>query len=218
MFRTTYLGSCICVFVESWGTVNEQMSLGPPAYPSRSPGRQMDPNATEVTTLDHLTGAFSFCIGPTGTADLSLLSRQAYDARSNAKHVATGLSFRKVADDLQGNSTVFGITKHLLIDNAEPRASKEQSKQAWTELWEIVERKTALQLCRLYFKFVNPYFPVMSSAACPDSIGTFLKDQSCPPYGHARDCAAIYMTACSALWFPENFADMLIQLGASTLW
>lgn len=137
----------------------------PSQHMSWSPQDSLSTSPNKVSTLESLPNAFSFYIGPTGTSDISLLSQYA-----NTKQVAPGLSFRTVSDDSTKNSTIFGITEYRLIDAVEPKPGKNEVERAWTELWNIVDRRTALQLCRLYFKFVNPYFPVVSSAICPDNI------------------------------------------------
>lgn len=139
-------------------------------HPSCSPNSSTQTSSPGIRSLDRLSESFSFYIGPTGTSDTSLLTRHANDFRGPPKNVATGLSFRPVSADFQNNSTIFGITEHSLIETVEPRPTTEQVQQAWAELWSTVDRKAALQLCRLYFRFINPYFPIFPLGACPENI------------------------------------------------
>ncbi|KPI43620.1 Transcriptional activator protein DAL81 [Cyphellophora attinorum] len=123
---------------------------------------QEDPS---TTSLENLSNAFSFYIGPTGPSDVSLLSQHAHLGR-----LAPGLSFRKVSDDRKAKSTIFGITEYELIDTVEPSPGKNEIETAWRELWSIVDRRTALQLYRLYFRFINPYFPVLDLVESTDVL------------------------------------------------
>jgi hypothetical protein len=125
---------------------------------------------TGSQTLENLPGAFSFYVGPTGTADLSLLRGQNEALSKHTKSIASGLSFRRTSTDALDTGAIFGITEHRLIENAVPRVTKEQMARAWEEFREMVDRTTAFRLCRLYFKFVNPYFPVLSPEVCPNAV------------------------------------------------
>jgi hypothetical protein len=117
------------------------------------------------TSLENLSNAFSFYIGPTGPSDVSLLSQYTHLGR-----LAPGLSFRKVSDDRKAKGTIFGITEYELIDTVEPSPGKNEVESAWRELWSIVDRRTALQLYRLYFKFINSYFPVLDMVESTDVL------------------------------------------------
>jgi hypothetical protein len=135
-----------------------------------SPTASLDLFPREIITLEGLSDSFSFYVGPTGTSDISLLSRHAKGVQSLARHVAAGLSFRQVSANPQWQDTIFGVTEHRLIESVEPRFDKKQNEQAWARLWDIVDCQTALELCRLYFRFVNPYFPVMAVESCPQDL------------------------------------------------
>jgi hypothetical protein len=149
------------------------------------PPDRIDADETGCQTLESLSNAFSFYVGPTGTADLSLLRSQNENLSNHTKSVASGLSFRRTRNDALETGAIFGITEHKLIENAVPRATKEQVARAWDEFWETMDRTTAFRLCRLYFKFVNPYYPVLSPEQCPgrvediDSFGLALLSGMC---------------------------------------
>lgn len=129
-----------------------------------------------MQSLEHVPGAFTFYIGPTGASDLYLLQRQEFAQNSCTSNVATGLKFRlaeKLSRDPRGPDhpedgnrlppTIFGITDYSIIDNAEPRLRDDQLKGLWSELWEIVDQHAAWRLVQLYVRFVEPCFPLLAS-------------------------------------------------------
>lgn len=63
--------------------------------------------------------------------------------------------------------TIFGITDNNLIANAEPRAEASLHQSVWSDLWEVVEREVAFRLVRLYLRFIEPYFPILSLEQVP---------------------------------------------------
>lgn len=130
------------------------------------------PSAGE--SLELVPDAFSFYIGPTGTADIHLLRREDYDSSNITRPKIPGLKYRRleqttyaVRDDLGQHDTIFGITDQSLLRKAEPRVDADAIEAAWFELWKIVDPETAWRLIKLYSRFVDPYFPIIASHQLP---------------------------------------------------
>lgn len=144
-----------------------------------SPAERFSPNRQEPVTnhgsLDVLPGAFSFYVGPTGAADIHLLNREAFDAENVTRPRVTGLKYRRLEEArtrngaLYSHPTIFGITDQNLLDNAEPRVETQAIETAWAEMWAVLKPETAWRLIQLYCRFVDPYFPIISTCQMPTS-------------------------------------------------
>ncbi|KAL6850591.1 hypothetical protein ACO1O0_007715 [Amphichorda felina] len=125
-------------------------------------------------SLELVPDAFSFYVGPTGAADVHLLRRQEFDSNNMTRPKIPGLKYRRLEptttatdDGLDQQATIFGITDQSLLLKAEPRADNGALDAAWTELWSIMGPDTAWRLIKLYSRFVDPYFPILSSHQLP---------------------------------------------------
>ena len=131
---------------------------------------------TKRTTLENIPGAFSFYIGPTGVSDVHLLLRQLDGVSDASLDIATGLNVRTV-DHIPGQSQnsvstpiIFGVTDGTLIETAEPRAAKSELERVEFEFWSLLSRKSANHLVRLYIRFVEPCFSILSPDQIPSTI------------------------------------------------
>ncbi|KAJ5898376.1 hypothetical protein N7504_008664 [Penicillium tannophilum] len=65
--------------------------------------------------------------------------------------------------------TVFGITDHSLLEKAEPKLDPQLTDNAWPRLWAMMNPTEAWHLIKLYSRYVDPYFPILSSHQIPSS-------------------------------------------------
>jgi hypothetical protein len=65
--------------------------------------------------------------------------------------------------------TVFGITDHCLLEKAEPKLDPDLTDNTWPRLWAMMDPTAAWHLIKLYSRYVDPYFPILSSHQIPSS-------------------------------------------------
>ena len=141
-------------------------------------GNALKDGTTNRTSLENIPGAFSFYIGPTGVSDVHLLLRQLDGVGDVSLDIATGLNIRTV-DRVQGQSqeslsapVIFGVTHETLVETTEPRAARSELERMEAELWSLISRKSAYYLVRLYTRFIEPCFSVLS----PDQLSSTIEE------------------------------------------
>lgn len=157
-------------------------------------------------SLEEIPGAFSFYIGPTGAADVHLLNREAYDANDVARPRLSGLKYRRLGrQSSRGNNpTIFGITDLNLLENAEPRVESSTIETTWAELWNIIDPQTAWRLIKLYGRFIDPCFPIISMhqlPSCPEELSNM-------PLGLL---AALCASALPFVMYDESLYSLLLH-------
>ncbi|KAL2833860.1 fungal-specific transcription factor domain-containing protein [Aspergillus cavernicola] len=127
-------------------------------------------------SLEFVPGAFTFYIGPTGVSDIHLLSRESYDEQLLSEPRVSGLRYR-LMNSLSSpyhpsEHTIFGITDHALLHQAEPKVDDRVTATAWTELWTMLSPTAAWHLVQLYARYIDPYYPILSRHQIPSSADT----------------------------------------------
>lgn len=147
----------------------------------RSPSIQKRPASSDspdqVDSLEYIPGAFSFYIGPTGVSDIHILSHQPYNDQNVSIPKVNGLKYRIMDNPHQKQRKtldlsppiVFGITDHSLLEKAEPKLDPQLTDNAWPRLWAMMSPYEAWHLIKLYSRYVDPYFPILSSHQIPSS-------------------------------------------------
>ncbi|KAL4875885.1 fungal-specific transcription factor domain-containing protein [Aspergillus karnatakaensis] len=126
-------------------------------------------------SLEFVPGAFTFYVGPTGVSDVHLLSQEKYDEHHLSEPRVSGLRYRCVhagSAHSGTESTIFGITDHALLNKAEPKVDERVASAAWTELWSMLSPIAAWHLVRLYSRYIDPYYPILSRHQIPSSPDT----------------------------------------------
>ncbi|KAL3479625.1 fungal-specific transcription factor domain-containing protein [Aspergillus californicus] len=147
--------------------------------PARSGVSSQDPpeiqqHSPTDGSLEFVPGAFTFYIGPTGVSDVHLLSRETYNDGLSEPRV-NGLRYRLMnpsATYTPSSQTIFGITDHALLHQAEPKVDDRVTATAWTELWTMLSPSAAWHLVQLYARYIDPYYPVLSRQQIPASPDT----------------------------------------------
>ncbi|KAK4868612.1 hypothetical protein LT330_006814 [Penicillium expansum] len=124
-----------------------------------------------------LSNAFSFYIGPTGVTDIHILSHQQYNDQNVSLPKVNGLKYRIMDNPGQKEMatvdfsppTVFGITDHSLLEKAEPKLDPQLTENGWPRLWAMMDPTAAWHLIKLYSRYIDPYFPILSSHQIPSS-------------------------------------------------
>ena len=148
-------------------------------------------------------------LGDSGEADPHLLKRS-----SLAAH-ADNLRFRRLYRDQDPSNggedldrqrpLVFMLGAHSLYNKYEPRANEDELRKIQIEL-DRISNKVGTRLVKLYFKYVYPYFPVLSRSR-------LLQD-----YGLAEDTvselplslkAALYASALPYMVYDDILSTML---------
>ncbi|KAL4954527.1 fungal-specific transcription factor domain-containing protein [Aspergillus filifer] len=125
------------------------------------------------SSLEFVPGAFTFYIGPTGVSDVHLLSRESYNEHLLSEPRVSGLRYRLMNpmgfSFNAANNTIFGITDHALLHNAEPKVDARDAANAWTELWTMLSPTAAWHLVQLYSRYIDPYYPILAQQQIPTS-------------------------------------------------
>lgn len=132
---------------------------------------------SQIDSLESIPGAFSFYIGPTGVSDIHILSHQPYNDQNVSIPKVNGLKYRIMDNPSQKQRktvdfsppTVFGITDHSLLEKAEPKLDPQLTDNAWPRLWAMMDPTETWHLIKLYSRYVDPYFPILSSHQIPSS-------------------------------------------------
>lgn len=147
--------------------------------PSSIPGpSSVLPRNGVPVSIENNLGASSRFIGFTGELDLYLLRHRRYDVDNQSSSQHTNVVYRRMNQQAclrersptESNSIppqVFSIMDDTHTRNAEPRADQEVLLDNEQTLRELISDDIARRLIRLYYRFVDPYFPILSRAECP---------------------------------------------------
>ncbi|KAJ5394827.1 uncharacterized protein N7487_009130 [Penicillium crustosum] len=163
------------------GTTRRDSRSSLSSSPGRSPPTRKRPaprdSPAQVDSLEFIPEAFSFYIGPTGVSDIHILSHQQYNDQNLSLPKVNGLKYRIMHNPGQKERetvdfsppTVFGITNHSLLEKAEPKLDPQLTENGWPRLWAMMDSTAAWHLIKLYSRYVDPYFPILSSHQIPSS-------------------------------------------------
>jgi hypothetical protein len=120
--------------------------------------------------LDSRSSRSARFIGETGESNPYLLRHYRYDDFDEC--TVSKLTYRRVkrasqlADDITGNKgeppVVFMLADDSLAQKGEPRIEEDVLAKARYDIASMFTEEEAIRLIELYFRFVNPYFPILS--------------------------------------------------------
>ena len=164
----------------------------------------------------------AFLLGDTGEADPYLLKHSSLAVQ------AENMSFRRIYRDGyapndpehsmdNGRPLIFMLGAHRLYDRYEPRFEDDILRNAQVELEKICSDRIGVRLVKLYFKYVYPYFPVLSRSQM------LLSDSGMTDLVRALPLslkAALYATAQPFMIYDDYLSTILdlAQPSASTLY
>ena len=136
------------------------------------------PRTSVPVSIENISGASSRFIGFTGELDLYLLRHRRYDVDNQSQSQHTNIVYRRMNQQpcLRGRGPtegdtlppqVFSIMDDTHTRNSEPRADQKVLLDNEQTLRDLISDDIAQHLIRLYYRFVDPYFPILSRAECP---------------------------------------------------
>ena len=171
-------------------------------------------------SLDQQGSSNSQVVGLSGESDPYLLSRYRYDQYNEAAFQS--LRIRKMNDGPGvGNSipTFFTIQHNALASKAQPPERQETLERYRKDVEDMVSDDVGRRLILLFYKYVQPYFPVLSREGGnyardedgvrePSSVSTCLLAAI---YGHALPFCAWDEKLCVEVYTPPS-ADALFRI------
>ncbi|OAP55491.1 hypothetical protein AYL99_10464 [Fonsecaea erecta] len=150
------------------GSVTSQVSVesGRPTTRQAVVGREHD---VLTESLDAWPTKTTFLLGDTGESDPYLLrhfSSEYLDSSVDDIAKATPRHMLRASDPdvmhSQGKPLVVLIADHSLYDRGEPRLDQHVLDQAADEVSQMVSDETGVRLVKLFFRYIYPYFPILS--------------------------------------------------------
>lgn len=172
---------------------------------------QWDSTAGEPS-LDGQASSNSQIVGLSGESDPYLLRNYQFDANNEATFQQ--LRMRRMGDN-DGIPMFFMIQQNRLASKAQPSESSENLRQWRREVDEMIPEEVGKRLIVLFYRYVQPYFPVLSREH------GFVRDGVCEPrsvptcilaaiYGHALPFCAWDEQLCIEVYTPPS-ADALFR-------
>lgn len=166
-------------------------------------------------SLDRQNSSNAQIVGISGESDPYLLSKYRYDEYNETTFQSVRL--RKMSSGPAENDssipTFFMIQHNALASKAQPQ-SKDDSQDRWRrELEDVVSDEIGKRLIRLFYKYVQPYFPILSRE---DGQGA-REPKDLPPcvlaaiYGHALPFCPWDEKLCVEVYTPPS-ADALFKI------
>ncbi|KIX92362.1 uncharacterized protein Z520_11970 [Fonsecaea multimorphosa CBS 102226] len=150
------------------GSVTSQVSVesGRPTTRQTLVGREHD---ALTESLDAWPTKTTFLLGDTGESDPYLLrhfSTEYLDSSVDDIAKVTPRHMLRTSDPdvmhSQGKPLILSIADHSLYDRGEPRLDQEVLDQAAEEVSQMVSDETGVRLVKLFFRYIYPYFPILS--------------------------------------------------------
>lgn len=170
-------------------------------------------------SLDNQPSSNAQIVGMSGESDPYLLSRYRFDQYNEASFGQ--IRMRKMCDAnvLNGGlPTYFTIQHNGLASKAQPPERNETLERYRREVDEMVSDDVGKRLIALFYKYVQPYFPVLSRSHGQTAANGALCDPSSVPtcilaaiYGHALPFCAWDEKLCIDVYTPPS-ADALFRI------
>lgn len=175
---------------------------------------------TGEPSLDQQSSSNSQVVGLSGESDPYLLSRYRYDQHNEAAFQS--IRIRKLNDGPGANNSIptfFTIQHNALASKAQPPEKTETLDRYRKDVEDMVSDDVGRRLIRLFYKYVQPYFPVLSREG-----GNYVRDEDgvrepsgistcllAAIYGHALPFCAWDEKLCVEVYTPPS-ADALFRI------
>ncbi|KAK4495396.1 hypothetical protein PRZ48_013727 [Zasmidium cellare] len=170
-------------------------------------------------SLDRQNSSNAQMVGLSGESDPYLLSKYRYDEYNEASFQSVRM--RKMssgpADNDSSIPTFFMIQHNALASKAQPLDRSETGERWRRELEDIVGDDIGKRLIRLFYKYVQPYFPILSREGGERDVTGVKEPREVPPcvlaaiYGHALPFCAWDEKLCVEVYTPPS-ADALFKI------
>ncbi|KAH9826589.1 Fungal specific transcription factor domain [Teratosphaeria destructans] len=170
-------------------------------------------------SLDNQASSNAQIVGNTGEQDPYLLSRYRYDAYNEASF--SSIRMRKMNSPEAGSNDIpvfFTIAHNALASKAQPVERSETVDRFRDELESMVSDEVGRRLIRLFYRYVQPYFPLSTREGRQERDEDGIRDLSSIPtcilaamYGHAIPFYAWDEKLCVEVYTPPD-ADALFKI------
>jgi hypothetical protein len=155
-------------------------------------------------------------VGDTGEADPYLLRRYHYD--EDDETILSGITYRRMRNNSMPSSelkmekdsfpAVFMLPEDGLAENHEPRHDGAEIDEAYREITDIFKSNLGVRMLKLFFRFVYPYFPILSREQMLSSESGIRAEIDALPLSLL---AAIYATALPFLPYDHVLATSILH-------
>ena len=169
-------------------------------------------------SLDNQASSNAQIVGVSGESDPYLLSRFRYDQHNEAAFQS--IRVRKMDSDIEETiPTFFTIAPDALASKAQPPPERSEILDRYRqEMQEIVDDEVGKRLIRLFYKYCQPYFPLLSREGRHMRDADGVREPSGVPtcilaaiYGHALPFCAWDEKLCVDVYQPPS-ADALFSI------
>ena len=188
---------------------------GSPIY-NMDPYLHMMPAAARIRPLDSASSKSARYIGETGESTPYLLRHYNYDA--NDECTISKLTYRRMKSTSNQNTlpgekgeppVVFMLADDSLAQKGEPRVEEDVLAKARSDVAGMFTEQEALRLIGLFFRFVYPYFPILSKSEI------FSNGAVSPSALHTLPLSllsAIYATAVPFMLYDDLLATTIVHV------
>ena len=205
--------------LDSQSSPNQMHHLG--SNQDASPIYNMDPylhmlsTGTRIRPLDSQSTRSARLIGETGESNPYLLRHYRYD--ENDECTISKLTYRRIKSNSSQNlmpgekgepPVVFMLADDSLAQKGEPRVEDEVLAKARSDIAGMFTEQEALRLIGLFFRFVYPYFPILSKSEI------FSAGQVSPSVLHTLPLSllsAMYATALPFMLYDDLLATTIVH-------
>ena len=179
------------------------------------PYLQMMQGGIRIRPLDSQATRCARFIGETGESNPYLLRHYRYD--DNDECTISKLTYRRIKSTSNQNAmsgekgeppVVFMLADDSMAQKGEPRVEEDVLAKARSEIVNLFTEQEALRLIGLFFRFVYPYFPILSKSE------VFLNGQISPSVLHTLPMSllsAMYATALPFMLYDDLLATTIVH-------
>jgi len=187
---------------------------GSPIYNMDS-WNQIMPAGVRIRPLDSASTRCSRVIGETGESNPYLLRNYRYDEDDEC--TISKLTYRRIRSDSDRNllpgeksppPVVFMLADDSLAQKGEPRVEDDVLAKAQSDIANMFTEQEALRLVGLFFRFVYPYFPILSKSEIFSNGSIPLSILHTLPLSLL---SAIYATALPFMLFDDLLATTIVH-------
>jgi hypothetical protein len=173
------------------------------------------PAGVRIRPLDSLSTKCARFIGETGESNPYLLRHYRYD--ENDECTISKLTYRRIKSNSNQNllsgekgepPVVFMLADDSLAQKGEPRVEEDVLAKARSDIANMFTEQEALRLIGLFFRFVYPYFPILSKSEI------FSNGTISPSLLHTLPLSlisAIYATALPFMLYDDLLATTIVH-------
>lgn len=194
-------------------------TTGETGIPPSPPGHMMDSYSirSQPCSIDQRPSQTAFLLGDTGESDPYLVQHSALLVDAGAQDSDSKISYLKVrhrrppSDDTafaedDDRPLIFMFIDHSLHARYEPRVDDESLRRAHKDLDQMCNLEVGTRLVKLFFKYVYPYWPILSRSKMLASDSTLSTTVASLPLSLR---AALYATGLPFMIYDDVLATKL---------